>query len=119
MEKKIFKTVGEYIENQPKEVQAVLKEIRQIIRKAAPDSVELISYGMPAYKLNGKPLVYFAAFSKHIGFYPIPSGIKEFGNELKEYKHAKGSVQFPMDKPVPYALIKRIVEFRANEILSK
>jgi uncharacterized protein YdhG (YjbR/CyaY superfamily) len=114
-DRKPFRTIDEYIATVPEDVQRILEKVRQTIRKAAPDAVETISYQMPTFKLNGKGLVYFAAFKSHIGFYPIPSGMKAFRKELSEYKQGKGSVQFPIDKPVPYDLVRRIVEFRAKE----
>ena len=110
--KKQFKTIDEYIKTFPEDVQSILERMRQTIRKAAPEAVEAISYQMPTFKLNGKNLVFFAAFKNHIGFYPIPSGIKAFKKELSQYKGGKGSVQFPIDKPVPYDLVKKIVIFR-------
>jgi uncharacterized protein YdhG (YjbR/CyaY superfamily) len=109
--------MDEYIETFPKDVQKILEELRQTIRKAAPEAVEAISYQMPTFKLNGKNLVHFAAFKNHIGFYPIPSGIEAFKEELSLYKQGKGSVQFPMDKPIPYDLVKKIVDYRAKENL--
>ena len=113
--KKQFKTIDEYIKASPTDVQGILQSLRLTIRKAAPKAVETISYQMPTFKLNGKGLVYFAAFKNHIGFYPIPSGIEAFKEELSEYKLGKGSVQFPIDKPIPYDLVRRIVRFRARE----
>jgi len=110
-----FKTIDEYIEASPKDVQSILQRLRLTIRRAAPEAVETISYQMPTFKLNGKGLVYFAAFKNHIGFYPIPSGIEAFKKELSRYKQGKGSVQFPIDKPIPYDLVRRIVRFRAKE----
>jgi len=110
-----FKTIDEYIQIYPEEVQKILKKIRQTIREAAPDALEAISYQMPTYKLKGKNLVHFASFKNHIGFYPTPSGITAFGKELSPYKQGKGSVQFPIDKPIPYELIREIVEFRVEE----
>ena len=89
--------------------------MRQTIRKAAPEAEEAIAYHMPTFKLNGKNLVHFAAFKNHIGFYPTPSGIEAFIKELSSYKGAKGSVQFPLDKPIPYDLVKKIVIFRVKE----
>ncbi|TLZ84417.1 MAG: hypothetical protein E6K03_02350 [Methanobacteriota archaeon] len=112
---KQFKTIDEYIEASPKDVQGILQRLRLTIRKAAPEAVETISYQMPTFKLNGKGLVYFAAFKNHIGLYPIPSGIEAFKKELSRYKQGKGSVQFPIDKPIPYDLVRRIVRFRAKE----
>jgi uncharacterized protein YdhG (YjbR/CyaY superfamily) len=114
-----FKTMDEYIKTFPNDVQNILEERRQTIRKAAPGAVEAISYQMPTFKLNGKNLVHFAAFKNHIGFYPIPSGIEVFKKELSSYKQGKGSVQFPMDKPIPYDLVKKIVIYRAKENLEK
>ncbi|HRQ29447.1 MAG TPA: DUF1801 domain-containing protein [Saprospiraceae bacterium] len=110
-----IKTVDEYIDQFPENVQEILLKIRQIIIKNAPDATEEIAYGMPAYKLNKKPLVYFAGFSKHIGFYAVPSGHAAFAAELSEYKGGKGSVQFPLTQPVPFDLIEKIVIFRVKE----
>jgi uncharacterized protein YdhG (YjbR/CyaY superfamily) len=114
-----YKTVEEYIETFPKDVQTSLVHVRTIINTIAPDAVESISYDIPTYKINGKPLVYFAAFKNHIGFYALPTGHLEFKDELSHYKQGKGSVQFPLDKPVPFKLIERIVAFRVKEIQSK
>lgn len=107
--------VDQYISAFPADVQVILKKIRSIVKKAAPDAVESIAYQMPAYKTNKKPLVYFAGFRNHIGLYATPSGHEEFARELSKYKHGKGSVQFPMDKPIPYDLIRQMVEFRVEE----
>jgi uncharacterized protein YdhG (YjbR/CyaY superfamily) len=114
--RKQFETIDDYIKTFPTYVQNILEKMRQIIRKAAPEAVEAISYQMPTLKLNGKNLVHFAAFKNHIGFYPIPSGIEEFRRELSPYKQGKGSVQFPVDKPIPYDLVEKIVRFRVKEI---
>lgn len=113
--KKQFSTIDEYIKSFPADVRDILEKMRQAILEAAPDASETISYQMPTFKLNGKNLVYFAGFSHHIGFYPVPSGIEAFKKELSVYKQGKGSVQFPLDKPIPYELVKRIVKFRAAE----
>lgn len=110
-----FKSVDEYIESFPKDTQTLLNKIRIIIIENAPKAEESISYGMPAYKLNGKPLVYFGGFKSHIGFYATPTGHAEFANELSKYKQGKGSVQFPLDKAVPFELISSIVKFRVKE----
>ena len=118
-DKRPFKTIDEYIRTFPKDVQTILEKMRKTIREAAPGAVETISYQMPTFKLNGKGLVYFAAFKNHIGFYPIPSGVEAFEKELSPYKQGKGSVQFPIDQPVPYDLVRRIVTFRVNENLGK
>ncbi len=111
-------TIDEYIANFPKDVQKILKKIRATIREAAPGAEETIKYRMPTFLLNGN-LVYFAAFKNHIGFYPIPTGIEKFKKELSVYEQGKGSVQFPLDKPIPYDLITRIVKFRVKENLEK
>lgn len=114
-----FKTIDEYIKAFPEDVQNILERMRQTIRKAAPEAVEAISYQMPIFKLNGKNLVHFAAFKNHIGFYPIPSGIKAFKKELSQYKVGKGSAQFSIDRPVPYDLVKKVVMFRVKESMKK
>jgi uncharacterized protein YdhG (YjbR/CyaY superfamily) len=114
MEKTTAANVDEYINAQPANVRTKLKQIRQTIKIAAPEAEEVISYNMPAYKYNGM-LVFFAAFKNHIGFYPAPRGIEAFKKELSAYKGAKGSVQFPLDKPIPLGLISKIVKFRMKE----
>jgi uncharacterized protein YdhG (YjbR/CyaY superfamily) len=106
--------IDEYISRFPKETQKKLEQFRATIRKNAPKATEVISYGIPAFKLNGM-LVWFAAFTHHIGFYPRVSGIEAFKKELSVYKGAKGSVQFPLDQPLPIALITKIVKFRVKE----
>lgn len=108
-------TCEEYILQFPSETQEILNQLRELIKTAAPDAIESISYGMPAYKTFKKPLVYFAGYDKHIGLYATPSGHREFEKELSKYKQGKGSVQFPLDQPIPYDLIMRIVEFRVKE----
>jgi uncharacterized protein YdhG (YjbR/CyaY superfamily) len=108
-------SVDDYIASFPPDVQEILQQIRLIIRDNAPDAVESIAYGMPAYKTHKKPLVYFAAFPNHIGFYATPSGHEKFAAALSQYKQGKGSVQFPLDKPIPYDLIAEIVQFRLEE----
>ena len=118
MESKKFKTVDEYIASFPPEKRRVLERVREVIRKAAPGAVEKISYGMPGYKLRHN-LVYFAAHTNHIGLYPTPSATGAFAKELKPYESGKGSIKFPLDKPIPYDLIKRIVEFRIKEDTGK
>ena len=110
-------TIDEYIALFPDDVQDILRTMRATIQKAAPSAVEAISYQMPTFKLIGKNLVHFAAFKNHIGFYPIPSGITAFKKELSAYAQGKGSVQFPLDKPLPYDLVKRIVMYRVKETL--
>ncbi|SMO39919.1 iron chaperone [Solitalea koreensis] len=110
--------VNEYIASFPVETQQRLEQMRAIIQEAAPQAKEVISYSMPAFKLN-KMLVYFAGYKNHIGFYPTSSGISAFKQELSIYKNAKGSVQFPLDQPLPVDLIARIVKFRIDEDLQK
>lgn len=112
------KTIDEYISVFPKNIQEILKKIRATIQKAAPDAEETINYQMPTFTLKGN-LVHFAAFKNHIGFYPTPTGIEKFKKELSSYKGAKGSVQFPLDKPIPYSLIGKIVTFRVKENLER
>ena len=107
--------VDEYIKAFPNKVQKILEQVRATIKEKAPEAVESISYGMPGYKTHGKPLVYFAGYEKHIGFYATPTGHREFAEELSKYKQGKGSVQFPLYKPIPFNLIARIVEFRVVE----
>ncbi len=111
-------TIDDYIAGFPPDVQKILKKIRATIRQAAPGAEETIKYRMPAFTLNGN-LVFFAAFKQHIGFYPIPTGIAKFKRDLAPYKVAKGSVQFPLDRPIPYDLITRIVKFRVKENQAK
>ena len=112
--KQEYKTIDEYIRTFPEPVQKILKELREVIKKEAPGAQEKISYQMPTFFLNGN-LVHFAAYDHHVGFYPTPSGIEVFKTELSVYKNAKGSVQFPIDKPLPFELIKKIVRFRVEE----
>lgn len=107
-------TIDEYISRFPDDVQAILQRIRQTIHETAPEATEAISYQMPTFKLHGN-LVHFAAFKNHIGFYPVPSGIEAFQDELSAYVQGKGSVQFPLNQPMPYDLISRIVKYRVGE----
>lgn len=111
-------TIDAYIAGAPKEAQAILKKIRALIKKEAPDAVEAIKYGMPTFILGGN-LVHFAAFKNHIGFYPIPTGIEKFKKEIGVYEWAKGSVQFPLGEPMPYDLIRKITAFRVKENLAR
>ncbi|RZJ74312.1 MAG: DUF1801 domain-containing protein [Flavobacterium sp.] len=116
---KATETIQDYIASFPPETQVFLMQVYDTIKQTAPDATESISYTMPAFKLNGKPLVYFAGYKNHIGFYATPTGHKEFEAELARYKQGKGSVQFPLNEPMPLALIKRITEFRVAENLKK
>ena len=108
-----------YIAGFPKETQKLLQQLRATIKQAAPKAEEVISYGMPAYKQNGSPLVYFAGYAHHIGFYPTGSGIAAFSKEIEKYKHSKGAVQFPLDKALPITLIKQMVKFKVAESAEK
>jgi uncharacterized protein YdhG (YjbR/CyaY superfamily) len=111
-----FGTIDEYIAGFPENVRDILEALRQVIRKAAPQAEEAMRYGIPTFRLNGN-LVHFAAFKNHIGFYPTPSAIETFKEDLSPYKQAKGSVQFPIDKPLPIDLIQKIVKYRVGESL--
>ena len=113
-----FASIDEYIATFPQDIQVILEKLRSTIRKAAPNAEETINYQMPTFTLKGN-LVHFAAFKKHIGFYPTPSGIEKFKKELSVYEGAKGSVQFPLDRPIPYDLISKIVKFRVGENLER
>ena len=111
-------SIDEYIANFPEDIQDILERIRRIVHEIAPGAQEKISYQMPTFTLHGN-LVHFAAFQKHIGFYPTPSGTEKFKKEIASYKAAKGSIQFPLDRPIPYELITKIVKFRVQENLAK
>ena len=110
--------IDEYIASFPKDIQEILEKVRTTIRQAAPDAEETIKYQMPTFTLKGN-LVHFGAFKKHIGFYPTPTGTEEFKNELSVYEGAKGSIRFPLDRPIPFDLISKIVEFRVKENLKR
>ncbi len=112
------RTMDEYIAGFPHEIQEILEKIRKTIRRAAPQAEESIKYQMPTFTLNGN-LVHFAAFKKHIGLYPTPSGTEKFREELSPYETGKGSIRFPLDKPIPYGLISKIVKFRVKENLER
>lgn len=113
-----YNTIDEYITTFPENVQKILKKLREVIKTAAPEAEEKISYQMPTFTLKGN-LVYFAAFKNHIGLYPTPSGTKAFEKELSIYKSGKGSVRFPINEPLPLELISKIVKFRVKENLEK
>jgi uncharacterized protein YdhG (YjbR/CyaY superfamily) len=113
-----YRTIDEYIATFPEEIQRLLQEMRAVIRAAAPDAEEKISYRMPTFYLRGN-LVHFAAHANHIGFYPTPSGIEAFQQELSRYQTSKGAVQFPIAEPLPLELVGRIVKFRVTESLQK
>lgn len=110
-------TVDEYIQFQSEAMQPILQKVRQTIKNTAPNATESMAYNMPAYKLDGKPLVYFAAFAKHVGFYATPAVHESFAKELSKYKQGKGSVQFPLDQQMPYELIAAMTKYKAAEIV--
>jgi uncharacterized protein YdhG (YjbR/CyaY superfamily) len=116
--KKQPNTIAEYIAMFPENIREILTEMKQVIEESAPQAEETISYGIPTFKLNGN-LVHFAAYKKHVGFYPTSSGIKAFKKELSPYRLAKGTVQFPIDKPIPFGIVKKIVAYRVRENLAK
>jgi uncharacterized protein YdhG (YjbR/CyaY superfamily) len=112
-------SIDEYIAGFPPDVQALLEKVRATIRKAEPDAKETISYQIPSFTLNGQYLVYFAGYKKHIGVYPAPVGNPEFEEDLSGYAAGKGTVRFPLDRPIPFGLIRKIVKFRAKEALAR
>ena len=118
MPRQKFKSVDEYIAAFPKNIQIILQELRQAIRDAAPEATEVISYQMPAFRLNGN-LVWFAAFKNHVGFFPTSSVTEAFKERLLSYKTSKGTIRFPIDEPIPFDLVKEIVRFRVQENSSK
>lgn len=115
MAKTDFKTIDEYISTFPQEVQTILHKIRQTVQQVVPEAEEKISYRMPTFNLNGSYLIYFAAWKHHISLYPVPSNTKDFQDELAVYLSGKGTVKFPLKKPVPYDLVRKIVEHRLRE----
>jgi uncharacterized protein YdhG (YjbR/CyaY superfamily) len=118
-DKKRFTTIDEYISTFPGETQAVLEKVRQAIQKAAPEAVETISYGIPTFNLNGKHLVFFAGWKQHISLYPTPAGDEAFQQELSHYKRVKSTVQFPLEKPIPYDFVEQIVTLLMMESPAK
>ena len=114
-DKKLITTIDEYISTFPADIQAILEKVRQAIQKAAPEATETISYGIPTFNLNGKHLVFFAGWKHHISLYPIPLGDEAFQQKISHYKRAKGTIQFPLDKPIPYDLVEQIVTFLMME----
>ena len=113
------RNIDEYIADFPKDVQVILEKIRTTIKRSAPNAVETISYKMPTFNLNGQYLVYFAAYKKHIGLYPVPTGDADFNEEISKYQAGKGTLQFPLDEPIPYKLISKIVKARVKENAAK
>jgi uncharacterized protein YdhG (YjbR/CyaY superfamily) len=116
---KKYTSIDEYVADFPANVREILENIRRVIKESAPGADESLSYGMPGFKLNGHSLVYFSAWKKHIGFYGASSAVEIFKEELSPYKILKGTIQFPLDKPLPLSLIGNIVKFRINEIMAK
>ena len=114
-DKKLFTTIDDYISTFPADIQTILEKVRQSIQKAAPDAIETISYGIPTFNLNGKHVVFFASWKHHISLYPLPAGDEAFQQELAHYKRAKGTIQFPLDKPIPYDLVEQIVTLLMKE----
>jgi len=114
-----FRTVDEYIAKSSKNVRDVLQELKRVIKESAPEAEETISYDIPTFDLDGRHLVHFAAYKNHIGFYPTSSGVEAFKKELSPFKTSRGTVQFPLDKPIPFDLVKKIVKFRIEENKSK
>ncbi len=117
--RKEYTPIDEYIAGFPKNIQVILEAVRQAIRESAPNAEEQISYGIPTFDLNKRHLVHFAAYKNHIGFYPTSSGVTEFKSKLSQYEVSKGTIRFPLDKPIPFGLIKKIVIFRVRENLEK
>ena len=114
MKNENIKTIDDFISGFPPDAQSLLQQVRETIKAVAPEAIETISYGIPTFQLHGN-LVHFAGYAQHIGFYPGSSGIREFAKELTAYKTSKGTVQFPLEKPIPFDLIRRITEFRLDE----
>lgn len=118
-DKKHFTTINEYIMTFPADIQPILEKVRQAIQKAVPEATETMSYGMPTFDFNGKHLVFFAGWKHHISLYPIPAGDEAFQQELAHYKRARGTIQFPLDKPIPYDFVEKIVTFLMMESSEK
>ncbi len=116
--KQLSDDIDAYIAAFPDDVQAILREMRRVIHDAAPQAEEAMRYGMPTFRLKGN-LVHFAAFKHHIGFYPTPSAIEAFEKQLSPYKTSKGAIQFPLDQPIPYDLVRAITEFRVKQVTRK
>ncbi|GLV55450.1 hypothetical protein KDH_22940 [Dictyobacter sp. S3.2.2.5] len=116
---KPFTTIGEYISTFPADMQVILEKVRQTIHKVAPEAVETISYAMPAFDLNGKHVVFFAGWKHHISVYPLPAGDEAFQQAIVPYKRARGSIQFPLDKPIPYDLVEQIATLLIKETPQK
>ena len=118
-DKKPFATIDEYISIFPADIQVILEKVRQAIRKAAPEAAETMSYAIPTFDLNGKHVVFFAGWKHHISLYPLPAGDEAFQQTIAHYKRAKGSIQFPLDKPIPYDLVEQIVTLLIEETPEK
>jgi uncharacterized protein YdhG (YjbR/CyaY superfamily) len=118
-DEKPFTTIDEYIRSFPADIQVILEKVRQAIHKAAPEAVETMSYAIPTFDLNGKHVVFFAGWKHHISLYPLPAGDEAFKRAIAHYKRAKGSIQFPLDKPIPYNLVEQIVTLLIEETPEK
>ena len=118
MDRKQSQTIDEYIADFPEEIQVILEKLRQVIKEAAPEAREAISYGMPTFKLKGN-LVHFAAHKEHIGFYPTPSAIEAFKKDLSVFEISKGAIRFPIDRPIPFDLVEKMTRFRVKEVRAK
>lgn len=116
MKMQAYNNIDEYIANFPEDIQSVLQKVRQTIHKASPDAVEAISYGIPTFKLNGKNLIHFMAAKAHIGLYPGPNAVEAFSDKLISYETSKGTIRFPLDKPIPYDLVEEITLFGVKRI---
>lgn len=114
-----YKTMDEYIDSSPENVKGLLEKIRQTIKAIIPDAIETIGYGVPSFDMNDKHIIMFAGFKNHIGIYPTPAVIENFKKDLKDYKTAKGSIQFQLDKPIPYDLIKKIIEYKIKQMIQE
>lgn len=114
-----IKSIDEYLKSQPDNVVEILQKIRSVVHGEAPKAEEAIRYGMPTFRVSNTNLLHFAAYAHHIGFYPTPSAIEEFSEKLKMYKTSKGAIQFPLDKPIPYDLIKTMTKYRLKQVLEK
>ena len=119
MSNTVPQNIDDYIADFPPEIQEILQRVRETIRKAAPDAEETISYNIPTFNLKGHYLIYFAGYKKHIGLYPVPIGNEELKEEMAPYVSGKGTLKFPLDKPIPYGLIRKLVKFRIRENLAR
>ncbi|MGH7196308.1 MAG: iron chaperone [Candidatus Saccharimonadales bacterium] len=119
VEMKPYKNIDEYIQNFPPSTQEILQKIRRVMHGVVPEAEEVISYGIPTFKLKGKPVAYFAGYEKHVSVYPVPAGDEVFQKEIAPYRKGKGTLQFPLDKPIPYDLIEKVVKLLLKERLGR